>query len=447
MPLPHSPEISPAADENRPAKRQRTSAAAIVTVKSGASVGASIPISPNLLLSDPHLGNVANGRTPGKGSRQDSAEAEDRKGQCPIPECGRVFKDLKAHMLTHQTERPEKCPIPTCEYHLKGFARKYDKNRHTLTHYRGTMVCIFCPGSGSTSEQTFNRVDAFKKHLTVAHGVEQAPPNSRKRNSSGRPIVQSSANAGISDSVPNSAVSVALSDSTSIVTGNGTGNTGSSSDALCSTCSLEYRNPQDFYEHLDDCVLRVVQKLDPAEMYNERNLGTVVDDEAVVQALARHNLPTETGSETPLGDDDQDEHNDNSSDAGNTPAGKQRSMAAAGPQISSRRRRRNYPNSWGCPSEKMNMKKRVVCVYDGFERIHKESTIVNRDYDVRVRLADGKSYITDMEVFELNKAEDAWNGRPGAGLSEAELTIPTLPPSVDGSDLSVGGEDYRQLHF
>jgi hypothetical protein len=68
------------------------------------------------------------------------------KGQCPLPECGRVFKDLKAHMLTHQNERPEKCPIGTCEYHVKGFARKYDKNRHTLTHYKGTMVCGFCPG-------------------------------------------------------------------------------------------------------------------------------------------------------------------------------------------------------------------------------------------------------------------------------------------------------------
>ncbi|KAL1601482.1 hypothetical protein SLS60_006397 [Paraconiothyrium brasiliense] len=37
------------------------------------------------------------------------------KGLCPLPECGRVFKDLKAHMLTHQNERPEKCPITTCE--------------------------------------------------------------------------------------------------------------------------------------------------------------------------------------------------------------------------------------------------------------------------------------------------------------------------------------------
>jgi serine/threonine protein kinase len=45
-----------------------------------------------------------------------------RKGECTYPECGKIFKDLKAHMLTHQNERPHKCPIETCEYHVKGFA-------------------------------------------------------------------------------------------------------------------------------------------------------------------------------------------------------------------------------------------------------------------------------------------------------------------------------------
>lgn len=64
-------------------------------------------------------------------------EEGKERGRCPKPDCGRLFKDLKAHMLTHQSERPEKCPIVTCEYHVKGFARKYDKSRHTLTHYKG----------------------------------------------------------------------------------------------------------------------------------------------------------------------------------------------------------------------------------------------------------------------------------------------------------------------
>ncbi len=78
--------------------------------------------------------------SPPSGSLESDDDGRER-GRCPHPECGRVFKDLKAHLLTHLNERPEKCPLPSCEYHHKGFARKYDKNRHTLTHYKGTMVC------------------------------------------------------------------------------------------------------------------------------------------------------------------------------------------------------------------------------------------------------------------------------------------------------------------
>lgn len=58
------------------------------------------------------------------GEQQYSGDEFKEKQRCPHPECGKVFKDLKAHMLTHQEERPEKCPITTCEYHVKGFARK-----------------------------------------------------------------------------------------------------------------------------------------------------------------------------------------------------------------------------------------------------------------------------------------------------------------------------------
>ncbi len=58
------------------------------------------------------------------GEQPYSGDESREKQRCPHPDCGKAFKDLKAHMLTHQTERPEKCPITTCEYHVKGFARK-----------------------------------------------------------------------------------------------------------------------------------------------------------------------------------------------------------------------------------------------------------------------------------------------------------------------------------
>ncbi|KAK3217506.1 hypothetical protein GRF29_1g3268211 [Pseudopithomyces chartarum] len=204
------------------------------------------------------------------------------KGMCPLPECGRVFKDLKAHMLTHQNERPEKCPITTCEYNTKGFARKYDKNRHTLTHYKGTMVCGFCPGSGSAAEKSFNRADVFKRHLTSVHGVEQNPPNSRKKSPTGRK---------------------SFTNSQQNLTG------------TCSTCSVTFANAQEFYEHLDDCVLRVVQQADPSEAINQRLLTSVAEDKEVSETLDRNGLSNSIEYTVPSYDDDEEEDEEEEYDA------------------------------------------------------------------------------------------------------------------------------------
>lgn len=141
-------------------------------------------------------------------SQQDSS-----RSRCPHLDCGRIFKDLPAHMLTHLESRPEKCPITTCEYHTKGFARRYDKNRHALTHYRGSMTCPFCPGLGTAFEKAFNRADVFKRHLTSVHGVEQTVPHRTRNEGEG---------------------------------------------ARCSICGVGFGAAQEFYEHLDDCVLSVI---------------------------------------------------------------------------------------------------------------------------------------------------------------------------------------------
>lgn len=180
-------------------------------------------------------------------------------------------------MLTHQNERPEKCPIPACEYHIKGFARKYDKNRHTLTHYKGTMVCGFCPGSGSSAEKSFNRADVFKRHLTSVHGVEQTPPNARRK---------SPATAGSRKSF------------------------GREVSGMCSTCGVTFASAQDFYEHLDDCVLRVVQQADPAEAVNEKLLASVAQDADVQETMEKHMLPTTVDMNAPTSFDQEDEGED-----------------------------------------------------------------------------------------------------------------------------------------
>ena len=182
------------------------------------------------------------------------------RGRCPNIDCGRLFKDLKAHMLTHQSERPEKCPIVTCDYHQKGFARKYDKNRHTLTHYKGTMICGFCPGPGSSAEKSFNRADVFKRHLTSVHGVEQNPPNSRKKSP------------GLSSARKS---------------------TSATQDAAgkCSSCSTTFSNAQDLFDHLDQCILNQLSRTDPIEVINQQILTGIANDRAVQETMERNSLP------------------------------------------------------------------------------------------------------------------------------------------------------------
>ncbi|KAI4929348.1 uncharacterized protein J4E92_005012 [Alternaria infectoria] len=339
------------------------------------------------------------------GSSYDKDETRE-KGMCPLPECGRVFKDLKAHMLTHRAERPEKCPIATCEYYSKGFARKYDKNRHTLTHYKGTMVCGFCPGSGSAAEKSFNRADVFKRHLTSVHGVEQNPPNSRKKSPSGR-----KAFGGSQPSVA----------------------------GTCSTCSVTFANAQEFYEHLDDCVLRVVQQTDPSEAINQRLLTSVAEDPDVTETLDRNGLSKSIEYTVPSYDEDEEDDfeedevdNDDHEDAtygvgatqhvggGNHLPNHQSSsrVQKSGPRAgltfskggvaitgSGRKKRKNYPVSWGCATDKMKMKKRVLCVYDGQRRLWKDDMMLDQEFEVRMKLPDGKSYVTDLDVQTFNRAD------------------------------------------
>ncbi|KAI1414270.1 hypothetical protein F5Y13DRAFT_159153 [Hypoxylon sp. FL1857] len=327
-----------------------------------------------------------------------NSDESEKKQRCPHPDCGKVFKDLKAHMLTHQNERPEKCPIQTCDYHIKGFARKYDKNRHTLTHYKGTMVCGFCPGSGSAAEKSFNRADVFKRHLTAVHGVEQTAPNSRKKTASG-------ANSGKK------------------LTGYAPDATGK-----CSTCSATFSSAQDFYEHLDDCVLRIVQQEDPAEANNARLLAEVENDEDVHQTLEKNQLPLTTQTVT-NSEDEEDEEMGEDDDAvdeelksrkltsptkkkGNPPNGVQKSRgmthSRGGVTLSSksksRKNRREYPSSWGFDKGQMTMKKRVMAVFDGPRRLAKDDMMLSTEHEVRIKLSDGKSYVTDLDVNTMKRA-------------------------------------------
>ena len=357
-------------------------------------------------------------------------EEGKEKGRCPHPDCGRVFKDLKAHMLTHQSERPEKCPILTCEYHIKGFARKYDKNRHTLTHYKGTMVCGFCPGSGSPAEKSFNRADVFKRHLTSVHGVEQTPPNCRKKS-------PSAANKKVASYSP-------------------------AATAKCSICPATFSSAQDLYEHIDDCVLRVVQQEEPSEAINQQRLAEVASDEEVKKTMEKHMI-SDTPETVDRYDDNDDYDNDDSHEFNsNRRSGKGSLKSTKGNPTSSRpilgnnavtkpstttnnkmrpttsRRRNNrdrYPQSWGCPSSSMKTKKRVVCMFDGPRRLWKDEMMLDNDYEVRLKLpggaADGTNrepYITDLDIETFKRVEGVFS----ANEEERGPWIPGPPNQLMG---------------
>ncbi|KAF2155863.1 hypothetical protein K461DRAFT_318528 [Myriangium duriaei CBS 260.36] len=338
-----------------------------------------------------------------------SCGSDEKREICPVEGCKRPIRDLKAHMLTHQSERPEKCPIPSCPYHIKGFARKYDKNRHTLTHFKGTMVCDFCPGSGTPSEKSFNRTDVFKRHFQSVHNVEQTTNSSRKKKSG------SSAKSSPGQETP----------------------------GVCRTCGRTFANAQVFHDHIDECVLEKVQQADPTEALNQAHLTSVANDESVKESLAKHNLSPSLDGPTTFDEDmdadaDEDidddlsadlqmdaEDKDSAQSGGDCTAvavrkTKKSAKAKAGltwskggvtlnAQEGKGRKRREYPMSWGARREKMNMKKRVLCVFDGPHRLLKDDMMLASENEVRIPLpqreGQGARWITDLDVLTIQRAE------------------------------------------
>ena len=57
----------------------------------------------------------------------------------------------------------------------------------------------------------------------------------------------------------------------------------------------------------------------------------------------------------------------------------------------------------------MKMKKRVLCVYDGPRRLWKDDMMLDSEFEVRMRFGDGESYVTDLDVQTINRAEALHN--------------------------------------
>lgn len=298
------------------------------------------------------------------------------KQRCTYPDCNMVFKDLKAHMLTHQDRRPQKCPIKTCPYHTRGFARTYDRNRHTLGHFRGTLVCGFCPGPGTSTEKSFCRVDLFKRHLATVHGAE------RTQSSNNKPPMAT------------------LNNQKSHKVGN------------CSTCPGTFLNAQEFYRHLEDCVLQVLLREDPTEAINEQHLAEVANDSDVRQTLEK-NVPTTIESAPMQEDEDEVEPNLSvwlrESTSRSVIPSQQRFKRTT--RSRPRRNRRFYPRSWGFDNGQMTMKKRVLAMFNGPHRIAKDDMMLSTDSEIRIEtFSDGRSYLTDLDMQTMKRTESVLSG-------------------------------------
>lgn len=94
-----------------------------------------------------------------------------------------------------------------------------------------------------------------------------------------------------------------------------------------------------------------------------------------------------------------------------------------------RRRRKHYPFSWGCSTDKMKMKKRVLCVYDGPRRLWKDDMMLDSQFEVRMRLGEGDSYVTDLDVNTLKRADallNATDEEKGPWIPDDEADVQRL---------------------
>jgi uncharacterized C2H2 Zn-finger protein len=355
------------------------------------------------------------------GGQDGSFESDEfrGKGRCPDPECGKVFRDLKTHMLTHQNVRPQKCPIASCEYHIKGFARKYDKNRHALKHYKGTMVCGFCPGSAS-AEKAFNRVDVFKRHLMSVHSVEQTPLNSQN-------MTSGDVNGG------------------KMLAGDGPDASGK-----CPTCSAMFQNAQDFYDHLDDCVLWTIQQQeDPSEGINAQQLAEVGNDPAVHESLNNNAIHTTAAINQYSTNEELDDADDGFTQRGSKSrrtATSNRSRVSPdssipNPQSShelthpkggvdlrpySHKNGKGYPASWGSVIPLTKVKKCDTRAFDGQKRLWKDDVRLSTDCQVRNPPSDGKSYVTNLDIQTLKRVEGLFDDTGDENACENEANLEKL---------------------
>ncbi|RSL40918.1 hypothetical protein CEP54_015974 [Fusarium duplospermum] len=312
-------------------------------------------------------------------------DLQDKRHQlCTWPNCGKNVKDLASHLLTHQRRRPFKCPVQWCQYATKGFARKYDRTRHALKHWKAVTRCKFCPESLLGLDVNFFGLNELKSHLRNVHEAEAT-------------------DAGSSSRAP--------------------GNSDHSGSVICSACHQVFVHVQTFYSHLDDCVLESLKRDNPIDDINTRNLAPVVNDQVVLETLARHGLSSFTGPNLPsdatfgtslwqnnLSRIDDDVEAASAPDRFPREPDDDDGMVSKDTRTKSdrtkRRNRRHYPASWGFNVNQTTVRKRRLIMFDGTERLHTDEMTVARENEVHVEFSKGNSYVTDLDLRTLNQVAE-----------------------------------------
>ena len=126
-----------------------------------------------------------------------------------------------------------------------------------------------------------------------------------------------------------------------------------------------------------------------------------------------------------------DRGNRNSANGVQKPRGLTHSKGGVALNSKGRKKRKDYPSSWGSPTSQMKMKKRVLCVLDGPRRLWKDDMMLETDYEVRMKLADRKAYVTDLDIQSMQRGNTFHNSTevekgPWAADDLAEVDLEKL---------------------
>jgi len=232
------------------------------------------------------------------------------------------------------------------------------------------------------------------------HNVEQTPPNSRSKK-----------NSSASDE-PSSPCTSAFPDFAKGITGK------------CSTCSITFQNAQQFYEHLDDCVLSKVCQPEPAGDINAANLAQIkVEDMAACDII--------NGQDEEEDNDDEEEENDaiENKDENHKKFGRSKGSHKSVTGISgqktqsrgkitkaSRKNRKNFPADWGTSTDRMVSKRRSLMVYDGSKRLLRDDMMMSAPWEVKTNM--GGAAVSDLDFWSITRA----NAYHDAAKQEREAT-------------------------